>query len=572
MNQINSSPKKQKVVDRTKLCKREGLWYEADSEKPFTGKSFVCGWHTTQKWVEGEWCEGKASGEWIYWHENGQKKGRGDYCDGKLHGKWTFWHENGQKDQEGSYSDGKRCGKWTYCYENGQKEAELEYHNGKLNGKITYWHKNGKKQVESEYLAGKVHGNTTRWYYSGLKQGEGEFRGDELIDGKCWDENGNPIPCPSISEGTIPPFMADSDFFTAHDFNRWYKTPMHRRSMKYNSQKREFATKKKILAVLYTLKFARTVGEWHETGIIRKHIDLRCFPSASFSSNPNKKYERILKSLLNTNPPLIETDLPIIEDSMPFFPASMTIKRYIKITNAGIKEVESWPTVKRPAAATGRTHPKVHDSKADTKNVFRKSGDYWEIRYQGREIGPLEDLKGFSYIKVLLDDPSNEYHVLDLSRKFEGSGLPTPNDNYKKMTPEELEKEGVTNQSSPFGGLETITPEALHRIGKDLGELREAKKEAEIDNDLGRVETIQEKIEVLEDYLSDAYDINGNLRKTGSAAERARKSVSAAIKRSLNKIKKHDKKFELHLRKSLNPISANFLQYTPEEPLDWITS
>ena len=622
MDSPKNLTKKQKVVESSKFYKREGLWYKADSEKPFTGKSLACWWHTDQKRVEGEWRDGKACGEWIYWHENGQKaqegeyrdgnrcgkwtycyengqkdqegnyrdgnrcgkwtyyyengqkEGEWDYCDGKLHGKWTWWHKNGQKDQEGNYRDGNRCGKWTYYYENGQKEAEEEYQNGKLNGKVTYWYKSGKKQVECEYRAGKVHGKTTRWYDSGLKEGEGEFRDGELLNSKCWDENENLIPCPSHSEGTLPPFMTDSDSFTAHNFNRWHKTPMHRRSMKYKYKKREFATKKQILGVLYTLKFARDVGEWHETGIVRRYIDIEGLPSVlgGFTFDKDKIYERILKSLLNTKPPLVETDLPIIENSMPFFPPSMTIKRHIKITNAGIKEVESWTTLKLPGGANGKTLPRVHDSKADAKNVFRKSADYWEIRYQWRKIGPLKDLKGFSYIKVLLNDPSNEYHVLSLSRIFEGYGLPTPNEQYKKMSPEELEEEGLSDKSSPFGGLEVIPPEAMQRMKGRLSELMEDKREYEANNDLINAAKTQEEVEDFKDYISNAYDINGNLRKTGSATERARKSVSAAIQRGLKKIKKHDEKLWSHLDKSLSPISANFLQYTPEEPLDWTTS
>ena len=60
------------AVDAPKWVERDGLWYEGDSETPFTGVA-------------------------VDKYENGQKAGEVTYKDGKHEGLRTQWHENGKK-------------------------------------------------------------------------------------------------------------------------------------------------------------------------------------------------------------------------------------------------------------------------------------------------------------------------------------------------------------------------------------------------------------------------------------------------------------------------------------------
>ena len=133
----------QKVVDDSKLVKRGGLYYEVNSEDPF-------------------------SGTMVAYYSNGQKKGEAEYRYGKKHGKFIKY------------------------YENGQKENESEYRDGLEQGEATNWYENGQKQLESEWRDGKLHGKATSWYENGQKQAEAEYRDGELISVKGWDKNGNP--------------------------------------------------------------------------------------------------------------------------------------------------------------------------------------------------------------------------------------------------------------------------------------------------------------------------------------------------------------------------------------------
>ena len=125
------------TVDFSKLVKRDGLWYEGDSETPFTGIV-------------------------VAKHENGQKALEGTSKDGKREGLATEWYEDGQKKVEATYKDGKREGLWTSWYENGQKKAETIFKDGKTEGLVTWWHENGQKSAEATFKDGKKV-SETKW-------------------------------------------------------------------------------------------------------------------------------------------------------------------------------------------------------------------------------------------------------------------------------------------------------------------------------------------------------------------------------------------------------------------------
>ena len=94
------------AVDAPKWVERDGLWYEGDSETPFTGVA-VDKYENGQKKEEATWKDGKPEGPFTSWHENGQKKAEGTFKDGNPEGLWTEWHKNGQKQSEATFKDGK---------------------------------------------------------------------------------------------------------------------------------------------------------------------------------------------------------------------------------------------------------------------------------------------------------------------------------------------------------------------------------------------------------------------------------------------------------------------------------
>ena len=95
------------TVDASKLVERDGLWYEDDSETPFTGVA-------------------------VDKHENGKKKSETPYKNGKKDGLSTGWYKNGQKRAEVTYKDGKRWGRNTSYHENGKKVLEIFWKDRKM--------------------------------------------------------------------------------------------------------------------------------------------------------------------------------------------------------------------------------------------------------------------------------------------------------------------------------------------------------------------------------------------------------------------------------------------------------
>ena len=120
-----------KTVDENKLVERSGLKYEVNTDKPFSGKTFIT-YENGQNKVEGSWKSGIKDGLWTYYSENGSKDSSGTYKDGKKDGNWTSWYENRLRMDEGTYKDGVIDGLWTWWYGNGQKNSEVTYKDGKL--------------------------------------------------------------------------------------------------------------------------------------------------------------------------------------------------------------------------------------------------------------------------------------------------------------------------------------------------------------------------------------------------------------------------------------------------------
>lgn len=70
------------TVDFDQLEKRDGLFYQIDSETPYTGTA-------------------------IQRHENGKKKIEGSFKDGKEVGIWILWDEYGNREKGFNFDEAK---------------------------------------------------------------------------------------------------------------------------------------------------------------------------------------------------------------------------------------------------------------------------------------------------------------------------------------------------------------------------------------------------------------------------------------------------------------------------------
>jgi antitoxin component YwqK of YwqJK toxin-antitoxin module len=166
------------------LKERDGLYYQYNSPKPFSGKVF-----NIEGLSEGSFRNGKKSGKFSFYFDNGQLKSQGYYSNNLQQRKWTYYYENGQLNGIGSYKDSDgtdlgdsgvprhgRTGKWKFYYENGQLRDEITYKNGGYIGPFKSYFENGQTEWEFYYNTDGTRDGTQktkRWYENGQLWYEG---------------------------------------------------------------------------------------------------------------------------------------------------------------------------------------------------------------------------------------------------------------------------------------------------------------------------------------------------------------------------------------------------------------
>jgi tetratricopeptide (TPR) repeat protein len=218
-------------------------------------------------------------------------------------------------------------------------------------------------------------------------------------------------------------------------------------------------------------------------------------------------------------------------------------------------EVGVGPTV--GAASSPVPTPKVGDQ--GNPNVLRREGDYWTLSFEGHAVA-LRDLKGLHYLARLLAHPGREFHVLDLvaggvTRAEAPPGTSDP-------------------QSSSSGWGDSgvlLDAQAKDAYRRRLAEIDEDLEDARLLNDGGRVVQAEAERDFLIRELSRAVGLGGRSRRAGSASERARVSVTRAIRYAMSRIRQHDPALGEHLDRAIR--TGIYCVYLPDSRINvsWMT-
>jgi len=176
----------------------------------------------------------------------------------------------------------------------------------------------------------------------------------------------------------------------------------------------------------------------------------------------------------------------------------------------------------------GSAEPSV---RAVPKGVLRREGEYWTVGYGGNSFR-LKDTKGLGYLAHLLRHPATEFHVLDLAGGIAGQRDDDETGQSAHGLPhgaEDLEKAGIHIGSLGDAG-EMLDDQAKVAYRRRLSELREELEEAKEQGKVERAEQAEQEIDALTRELSRAVGIGGRNRKAASASERARQSITKAIR------------------------------------------
>jgi hypothetical protein len=179
--------------------------------------------------------------------------------------------------------------------------------------------------------------------------------------------------------------------------------------------------------------------------------------------------------------------------------------------------------------------------------LFRREGDYWTIAFAGKVVR-MRDAKGLGYLARLLRHPHREFHVLDL------------------LAGDAPRASGTARE----GGLVAATPDAgavLDASAKIAYSERIAELEGEIEqarrwNDVERVARAEGELDALTRELAGALGLGGRDRRAASDSERARASVSKAVRSSMRRLEDRHPELGRHL--SLAVRTGTFCTYDPD--------
>jgi hypothetical protein len=190
--------------------------------------------------------------------------------------------------------------------------------------------------------------------------------------------------------------------------------------------------------------------------------------------------------------------------------------------------------------------------------TFRREGEFWTIAF-GADTFRLRDVKGLGYIASLLASPGRELHVLELAGAPSAGG-----DNGRaRASADDLP------EAWPSDGDAVLDDQAKAAYRERLAELEGELDEARQWGDPERAAAAADEIDALHQELARAVGLRGRDRTFASPAERARVSVTKAIRTAIRMIDKHCPELAEHLEASIQ--TGRFCSYaTPgAAPPSW---
>jgi len=204
---------------------------------------------------------------------------------------------------------------------------------------------------------------------------------------------------------------------------------------------------------------------------------------------------------------------------------------------------ESPPSARAPAGPAERC-------------VFRREGEYWSVAFEGKAFR-LRDLKGLRYLARLLAEPGREFHVLDLVATERGAAPATTR--------------AEPGLGAPGDTGEVLDAKARAAYRDRVAALEEDIEEARSFGDAERAARAEKERDFLVGELAGAVGLGGRPRRAGSEVERARVSVTQAIRTALRRIREQSSALGAHLDRTV--LTGTFCSYVPDPraPVDWRT-
>ena len=175
------------------------------------------------------------------------------------------------------------------------------------------------------------------------------------------------------------------------------------------------------------------------------------------------------------------------------------------------------------------------------RGVFRRTGAVWELSFVDR-VARVPDARGLSDIAHLLARPGEAVSVLELVDD------PT---------------------SGRARGAPALDEQARRDIRQRLRRLDDEEAAAEAAGDGERVALVRERRQELAEAFARDFGLGGRARRIGDPVERARKTVSTRIRRTIASINRVHPELGRHLDRSID--TGTWCAYRPTDEVDWQT-
>jgi len=185
---------------------------------------------------------------------------------------------------------------------------------------------------------------------------------------------------------------------------------------------------------------------------------------------------------------------------------------------------------------------------------FRREGDYWTVAFGGTVVR-MRDAKGLGYLAQLLRHPHREFHVLEL----QASGAPRAGDPARE--------DGLTAAAPDAGPV--LDETAKHAYRERIAALEAEIEQARRWNDPERTARADGELDALTRALAGALGLGGRDRRAASDSERARASVTKALRGAVRRLDDQHPELGRHL--SLAVHTGTFCRYEPDArlPVTW---
>jgi tetratricopeptide (TPR) repeat protein len=220
-----------------------------------------------------------------------------------------------------------------------------------------------------------------------------------------------------------------------------------------------------------------------------------------------------------------------------------------------LEEIQAVPSMTPPRHL--EHHEAIDDPAVASANVFRREGDYWSVTFDGHTVH-VRDLMGMRYLARLLADPGREYHVLDLVAAETRRGAQGDSDQAADLP------------RSAFGDAgEILDARAKDAYRRRLAEVDDDIEQARAIGDAERAAQANTERGFLVRELAHAFGLSGRGRRAASASERARASVTRAVRQAIARISEHHPQLGEHLSRTIR--TGTYCAYFPDPraPAEW---